>query len=90
VALFHSNAAPGRPIYPCNAFAERSHQEGDQKFYIPHVLMIRNEKGLIKKSIWWQKVHNLDRSHQGLGNLTPYEKLKYLGCLAREEICLFP
>ena len=73
-----------------NAFAKRSHQTDDQKFFIPYLLMIKNEKDLIKKSIRWQKVNNLDRPHQGLGNLTPYEKLKSLGCLAREEICLFP
>jgi len=52
--------------------------------------MIKNEKDLIKRGIWWQKIYNLDRPHQGLGNLTPYEKLKSLGYVTGEEICLFP
>ena len=52
--------------------------------------MIKNEKDLIKRGIWWHKIYNLDRPHQGLGNLTPYEKLKSLGYPTGEEICLFP
>lgn len=52
--------------------------------------MIKNEKDLIKRGIWWQKIYNLDRPHQGLRNLTPYEKLKSLGYPTGEEICLFP
>jgi len=73
-----------------DAFVERSHQTDDQEFYIPYLLMIKNEKDLIKRGIWWQKIYNLDRPHQGLGNLTPYEKLKSLGYVTGEEICLFP
>lgn len=52
--------------------------------------MIKNEKDLIKRGQWWQSIYNLERPHQGLGNLTPYEKLKSLGYLTGEEICLFP
>ena len=73
-----------------NAFVERSHQTDDQEFYIPYLLSIKNEKDLIKRGIWWQKIYNLERPHQGLGNLTPYEKLKSLGYPTGEEICLFP
>jgi len=73
-----------------DAFVERSHQTDDQEFYIPYLLMIKNEKDLIKRGQWWQKIYNLDRPHQGLGNLTPYEKLKSLGYVTGEEICLFP
>ena len=32
----------------------------------------------------------IERPHQGLGNLTPYEKLKSLGYVTGEAICLFP
>jgi len=73
-----------------NAFVERSHQTDDQEFYIPYLLMIKSEKDFIKRGIWWQKIYNLDRPHQGLGNLTPYEKLKSLGYVTGEAICLFP
>ena len=73
-----------------NGFVERSHQTDDQEFYIPYLLMIKNEKDFIKRGVWWQKIYNLDRPHQGLGNLTPYEKLKSLGYVTGEAICLFP
>ena len=73
-----------------DAFVERSHQTDDQEFYIPYLLMIKNEKDTIKRGQWWQKIYNLDRPHQGLGNLTPYEKLKSLGYVTGEKICLFP
>ena len=45
---------------------------------------------VIKKGIWWQKIYNLDRPHQRLGNLTPYEKLKSLGYVTGEEIAYRP
>ena len=73
-----------------DAFVERSHQTDDQEFYIPYLLMIKNEKDLIKRAQWWQSIYNLERPHQGLENLTPYEKLKSLGYSTGEEICLFP
>ena len=47
-------------------------------------------KAYLQLIIWWQKIYNLDRPHQGLGNLTPHEKLKSLGYPTGEEICLFP
>ena len=52
--------------------------------------MIKNEKDFLKRGIWWQKIYNLERPHQGLGNLTPYEKLKSLGYVTNEALCLFP
>ena len=73
-----------------NAFVERSHRTDDEEFYIPYLLTIKNEKDFIKRGIWWQKIYNLERPHQGLDNLTPYEKLKSLGYVIGEEICLFP
>lgn len=73
-----------------NAFVERSHQTDDQEFYIPYLLMIRNEKDLIKRGLWWQKIYNLERPHQGIEDLTPHEKLKSLDYVTGEEICLFP
>jgi transposase InsO family protein len=73
-----------------NAFVERSHQTDDQEFYIPYLLTIKNEKDLIKRGLWWQNIYNLERPHQGIGNLTPYEKLKSLGYVTGEEICFFP
>jgi len=73
-----------------NAFVERSHRTDDEEFYIPYLLTIKNEKDFIKRGIWWQRIYNLDRPHQGLDNLTPYEKLKSLSYTTGEEICLFP
>jgi len=61
-----------------------------QEFYILHLLTIKNEKDLIKRSLWWQKIYNLEHPHQGIGNFTPYEKLRSLGYTAGEEICFFP
>ena len=65
-------------------------KDTDEEFYIPYLLTIKNEKDFIKRGIWWQRIYNLDRPHQGLDNLTPYEKLKSLGYTTGEEICLFP
>ena len=45
---------------------------------------------VIKRGIWWQKIYDLDRPHQGLGNLTPHEKLKSLGYVTGEEIAHRP
>ena len=45
---------------------------------------------VIKRGAWWQKIYNLDRPHQGLENLTPYEKLKSLGYVTGEEIAYRP
>jgi len=73
-----------------NVFVERSHRTDDQEFYIPYLLNIKNEKDLIERGLWWQKIYNLERPHQGLGNLASYEKLKSLGYATDEALCLFP
>lgn len=73
-----------------NAFVERSHRTDDEEFYIPYLTTIKNEKDLLKRALWWQKIYNLHRPHGGIGDLTPYEKLKSLGYIASEEICLLP
>ena len=73
-----------------NAFVERSHRTDDEEFYIPYLTSIKDEKDLLKRCIWWEHIYNLERPHQGLDNLTPYEKLKSLGYVTGEEICLFP
>jgi len=73
-----------------NAFVQRFHQTDDKEFYIPYLSVIKNEKNFIKRGIWWQKIYNPERPHQGLGNLTPYEKLKSLSYVTNEATCLFP
>jgi len=73
-----------------NGFVERSHQTDDQEFYMPYLHTMRSEKDLMRRAIWWQKIYNLDRPHQGLGNLTPYKKLRSLGYTTAEALCLFP
>jgi len=35
-------------------------------------------------------MHNLHRPHQGIDDLTPYEKLRSLGYTTPEAICLLP
>ena len=73
-----------------NAFVERSHRTDDEEFYVPYLLMIKSEKDFLKRGIWWESIYNLERPHQGIDNLTPYEKLKSLGYTSPQEICLFP
>ncbi len=73
-----------------NAYVERSHRTDDEEFYIPYLMSIRIEKELLKRGIWWEYIYNLERPHQGIDNMTPYEKLKSLGYPTGEEICLFP
>ena len=55
-----------------------------------HPKKIEDEKDLLKRCPWWEYIYNLERCHQGIDNLTPYEKLKSLGYVTGEEICLFP
>jgi hypothetical protein len=59
-------------------------------FYIPHLLKVESELDFIRLGAWWQKVYNLVRPHMGLKDMTPYEKLKSLGCATPQEFCLFP
>ena len=73
-----------------NAFVERSHRTDDEEFYIPYLTTIKNEDDLLKRALWWQNMYNLHRPHQGIGDLTPYEKLRSLGYATPEAICLLP
>jgi hypothetical protein len=73
-----------------NNFVERSHGTDDYDFYIPYLLTIKNEDQFIKRCAWWQKIYNLHRRHMGIGDMTPYEKLKNLGYLTPEAFCIFP
>jgi hypothetical protein len=53
----------------------------------------RGKKGnsyTIKLSVWWQKVYNTIRTNMGLGDLTPYQKLRSLNYTTPQEFCLFP
>jgi transposase InsO family protein len=73
-----------------NPFVERSHQTDDYEFYIPWLLRAKSEQDFIKLGAWWQKVYNIVRTHGGLDNLTPCQKLKSLGYPTPPEFCLFP
>jgi len=73
-----------------NAFVERSHRTDDEEFYIPYLTTIKNEDDLLKRALWWQNMYNLHRPHQGIDDLTPYEKLRSLGYTTPEAICLLP
>jgi hypothetical protein len=73
-----------------NPFIERSHQTDDYEFYIPYLLKAKSELEFIKLAAWWQKVYNTIRTNMGLGDLTPYQKLKSLGYFIPQEFCLFP
>ncbi|MFQ6089800.1 MAG: integrase core domain-containing protein, partial [Candidatus Methanofastidiosia archaeon] len=73
-----------------NNFVERSHETDDYEFYILYLLSIHNENQWVKRGAWWQKVYNLIRRHMGIGDLTPYQKLKSLGYTTPEAFCIFP
>jgi len=51
---------------------------------------IKNEDDLLKRALWWQNMYNLHRPHQGIDDLTPYEKLRSLGYTTPEAIYLLP
>jgi len=73
-----------------NNFVERSHETDDYEFYILYLLSINDEVQWIKRGAWWQKVYNLVRPHMGIGDITPYQKLKSLGYTTPEAFCVFP
>jgi hypothetical protein len=73
-----------------NPFVERSHQTDDYEFYIPYLLKIKNEENFLRLGAWWIKVGNLIRSHMGINNMTPYQKLVSLGYSIPEKFCLSP
>jgi len=73
-----------------NNFVERSHETDDYEFYILYLLSIKNETQWVKRGAWWQKVYNLVRRHMGIGDITPYQKLKSLGYTTPEAFCIFP
>lgn len=73
-----------------NPFVERSHQTDDYELYIPYLLKVKSELGFIRLGAWWQKVYNTIRTHSGINDLTPYQKLKSLGYSTSQEFCLFP
>lgn len=73
-----------------NNFVERSHQTDDYEFYILYLSSIKSETQWIKRGAWWQKVYNLVRPHMGIGDITPYQKLKDFGYTTAEAFCIFP
>lgn len=73
-----------------NPFVERSHQSDDYEFYIPYIMNVKSEADFLRLGGWWIKVWNLYRPHMGINNMTPYQKLRSLGCLMPKQFCLFP
>jgi len=73
-----------------NPFVERSHQTDDYEFYIPYLLRMKQEEDFLRWGGWWIKVGNLHRPHMGIGDLTPYQKLRSLGYSLPQKFCLFP
>jgi hypothetical protein len=73
-----------------NPYVERSHQTDDYELYIPYLLRIKSEKDFLRLGAWWQKVYNTVRTHMGIDNLTPYQKLRSLGYPTPIEFCFFP
>ncbi len=59
-----------------NAHLERSHRTDDDEFYIPRVLTIKSENGLIDEALGYIYYYNNLREHSSLDNQTPYEYLK--------------
>jgi len=73
-----------------NPFVERSHQTDDWEFYIPYLKQIKSEQDFLKLAGWWIRVYNTLRTHSGIQDLTPYQKLRQLGYPVSEKFCLFP
>jgi len=65
----------GRKGY--NGRVERSHRTDDEEFYIPCLLDIKNDAGLLRKASGWLYYYNLKRPHQGAGmrGLPPWQRL---------------
>ena len=80
----------GRKGY--NGRMERSHRSDDEEFYIPLLLSINNEQGLLEKAASWEYFFNLVRPHYGSGmnGKTPFEKVKELGYDLPDRFALFP
>jgi len=67
----------GRKGY--NGRVERSHRTDDEEFYIPCLLDIQDETGLLRKAAAWLYYYNLKRLHQGVGmrSLAPFARLQW-------------
>jgi transposase len=59
-----------------NAHLERSHRTDDEEFYIPRVLKVKSEAGLLDEALAYLYYYNNVREHSSLGNQTPYQYLK--------------
>jgi transposase len=67
----------GRKGY--NGRVERSHRTDDEEFYIPCLLDIKDDAGLLRKAAAWLYYYNLKRPHQGAGmqGLPPFLRLQW-------------
>jgi len=67
----------GRKGY--NGRVERSHRTDDEEFYIPCLLDIKDDAGLLRKAAAWLYYYNLRRPHQGVGmrGLPPGQRLQW-------------
>jgi len=67
----------GRKGY--NGRVERSHRTDDEEFYIPCLLDIEDDGGLLRKAAAWLYYYNLRRPHQGAGmrGLPPFQRLQW-------------
>jgi transposase len=67
----------GRKGY--NGRVERSHRTDDEELYIPCLLGINDEAGLLRKATAWLYYYNLKRPHQGIGmrGLPPFFRLQW-------------
>ena len=67
----------GRKGY--NGRVERSHRTDDEEFYMPCLLDITDEAGLLRQATAWLYYYNLVRPHQGAGmrGLAPFTRLQW-------------
>lgn len=67
----------GRKGY--NGRVERSLRAGDEEFYVPSLLDIADDAGLLCTATAWLCYYNFSRPHQGIGmrGLPPYRRLQW-------------
>jgi putative transposase len=69
---------------------ERSHRSDDEEFYCPRGQFIKNKTDFLIEAQQWNIYWNNNRTHSGIGDVTPSEKLGSLGYTNALAIGRFP
>lgn len=69
---------------------ERSHRSDDEEFYCPRGYYIKNKTDFLIEAQHWNIYWNSERTHSGIDDMTPCEKLTSLGYTNAQAIGNFP